>query len=192
MTTKTETRNSATTSSSVEVRQNDDGKRTLTGYAVKWGLRSSKIANRFFEVFEKGSFRESLENSDIRALWSHDKSKVLGRTKNGTLRLTEDDIGLRFELDLPNTTLGNDVFESINRGDVDGVSFGFRNAISKWNKQTPNEVVRSINKAELFEISPVGFPAYPDTTVSVRDLDSFEQQEINNQKRKRLYLQTLL
>lgn len=191
MTTK-EIRNSSTTESTVEIRQGEEGKRTLVGYAVKWGLRSHKIANRFFEVFEKGAFAEAIQKNDIRALWSHDKSKVLGRTKNNTLRLLEDDVGLRFEIDLPNNTLGNDTLESVNRGDVDGVSFGFRTIGQNWEKRSASEVIRKVTKADLFEISPVGFPAYPDTTVSVRDLEGYEQEQIKQQKRKRLYLQTLL
>lgn len=187
---KTEKRNSSTTSTSVEVRTNENGKRIVEGYAVKWGLRSHKIGNRFYEVFHKGAFVEAVSKNDIRALWSHDTSKILGRTKNETLKLLEDEIGLRFELELPSTTLGNDTFESINRGDVDGVSFGFRAISQDWDKRSNDEVIRNITKADLFEISPVGFPAYPDTTVSVRELETFEQT--NSQKRKRLYLQTLI
>ncbi len=190
---QTEKRNQLTTINNVEVRETVDGKRTVVGYAVKWGLRSHKIANRFFEVFQKGAFSEALKSNDIRALWSHDTSKILGRTKNNTLRLQEDDVGLRFELDLPNTTLGNDTFESIQRGDVDGVSFGFRAIEQKWDKRSSNEITRNIIKANLLEISPVGFPAYPDTQVSVRELDGLESEEkIHSQKRKRLYLQTLI
>ncbi|PEP81913.1 HK97 family phage prohead protease, partial [Bacillus toyonensis] len=82
--------------------------------------------------FQKGAFADSLHHDDIRALWSHDTSKVLGRTKNNTLRLEEDDKGLRFELDLPRTTVGNDTYESVKRGDIAGVSFGFRAIQQEW------------------------------------------------------------
>lgn len=185
-----ETRNKLTTDNIVEVRSDDKGNRTVVGYAVKWNLRSHKIANRFYEVFQKGAFSEALEKNDIRALWSHDTAKVLGRIKNKTLRLEEDDIGLRFELDLPSTTLGNDALESVQRGDVDGVSFGFRTIKQDWDRRS-SEITRIISKADLKEISLVGFPAYPDTEVSLRDLLSADDSEQKN-KRKRLYLQTLI
>lgn len=186
---ETEKRNSMTTQTVVEIRNNEEGKRTVSGYAVKWGLRSHKIANRFFEVFQRGAFADALKSKDIRALWSHDTSKVLGRMKNGTLRLEEDEVGLRFELDLPNNTLGNDTFESIQRGDIDGVSFGFKAIEQHWNRRLKEGPERIISKAELFEISPVGFPAYPDTSVSVRELETHEKQA---ERRKRLLLQTYL
>ena len=96
---KTETRELLT--NRIEIREDDDGKRTLTGYAVKWEKKSKVLGyfRKFREQFRKGAFADSLEKDDQRFLWSHDTSKVLGRTKNGTLRLEEDDIGLRFELD---------------------------------------------------------------------------------------------
>ncbi|WP_429998557.1 HK97 family phage prohead protease [Metabacillus fastidiosus] len=187
MTIKTETRELAT--DSIEIRE-ANGTRMIHGYAVKWGMPSNKIGGRFFEQFQKGAFTESLAKHDIRALWSHDTSKVLGRTKNNTLRLTEDDVGLRFELDLPNTTVGNDTYESINRGDIDGVSFGFRAIQQHWEKRDQNNIVRDITKANLLEISPIGFPAYPDSQVSIRGYDPFNDYSEKQDLRKRLILKT--
>src|SRR5699024_116559 len=122
---KTEVRDLVT--QGIEIREDDDGNKTLSGYAVKWEMKSQVLGMfiKFREQVKRGAFLESLNSDDQRFLWSHDTSKVLGRTKNNTLRLKEDDIGLRFEIDLPNTTLGKDTYESISRGDVDGVSFGF-------------------------------------------------------------------
>lgn len=184
--------------SSIEIRENDDGNRTLTGYAVKWEMKSHPLGyfQRFKEQFKKGAFAESLTKEDQRYLWSHDTSKILGRTKNGTLRLYEDDIGLRFELDLPNTTLGNDAYESIKRGDVDGVSFGFRMKKEEWDETDPDNVVRTISQADLFEVSAVGFPAYPDSQVAARSNDPYQQhleekqQKQIEQRRRRLSLLT--
>lgn len=186
--------------STIELRETEDGQRTITGYAVKWEMKSHTMGwfTRFREQFKKGAFTESLNKEDQRALWSHDTSKVLGRTKNGTLRLYEDDIGLRFELDLPNTTLGNDAYETIKRGDVDGVSFGFRMLKQEWDEADPDNVVRTITQADLFEISPVGFPAYPDSQVSARSEDPYkayleEKQQLENRElRKQLILKTYL
>ncbi|MFP7447127.1 HK97 family phage prohead protease [Bacillus infantis] len=186
--------------STIEIRETEDGQRTITGYAVKWEMKSHKMGywTRFREQFKKGAFTESLNKEDQRALWSHDTSKVLGRTKNGTLRLYEDDIGLRFELDLPNTTLGNDAYETIKRGDVDGVSFGFSMRKQEWDESDPDNIVRTISQADLFEISPVGFPAYPDSQVSARSEDPYkayleEKEQIqSNELRKQLILKTYL
>lgn len=192
---QTEKRNLVT--NDVEIREDENGKRTITGYAVKWEMKSVTMGyfKRFKEQFKRGAFTESLTNDDQLALWSHDTSKVLGRTKNGTLRLFEDDIGLRFELDLPNTTLGNDAYETIKRGDVDGVSFGFRMQKQEWDENDVDNITRSILKAKLLEISPVAFPAYPDSQVSARSHDPYKEhveEKLRSQKRKRMYLQTLI
>lgn len=163
-------------SSGIEIREQEDGTRTIEGYAVKWEKKSEVLGDwyKFREQFRKGSFANSLENDDQRALWSHDTSQVLGRTKNGTLRLSEDDIGLRFELDLPNTTLGNDAYETIKRGDVDGVSFGFQKLVEEWDETDAENIIRTITNAKLLEISPVAFPAYPDSEVSARNNDPYK------------------
>lgn len=192
---QTEKRNLAT--NDVEIRESEDGKRTLTGYAVKWEMKSVTMGyfKRFKEQFKRGAFTESLTNDDQLALWSHDTSKVLGRTKNGTLRLFEDEIGLRFELDLPSTTLGNDAYETIKRGDVDGVSFGFQMQKQEWDENDVDNITRSVLKAKLLEISPVAFPAYPDSQVSARSHDPYKEhieERMRSERRKRLYLQTLI
>lgn len=133
------------------------------------------LFKRFQEEFRKGAFADSLESEDQRFLWSHDTSKVLGRTKNNTLRLFEDELGLRFELDLPDTTLGDDTYKTIKRGDVDGVSFGFKKEEDEW--ADGDVTLRSITKAKLLEVSAVAFPAYPDSGVSARGFDPVKQYE---------------
>lgn len=173
---KTETRE---LTGKIELRENGEGKRMLTGYAVKWEKKSKVLGflRKFREQFKKGAFTESLEKDDQLFLWSHDPSKVLGRTKNGTLRLEEDDIGLRFELDLPNTTLGNDAYETIKRGDVDGVSFGFKVEADEIQDADDDLPLRTVTKARLFEVSVVAFPAYPDSEVSARGFDRIRQYD---------------
>lgn len=173
---KTETRE---LTGKIELRENGEGKRMLTGYAVKWEMKSQVLGflRKFREQFKKGAFTESLEKDDQLFLWSHDPSKVLGRTKNGTLRLEEDDIGLRFELDLPNTTLGNDAYETIKRGDVDGVSFGFKVEADEIQDADDDLPLRTVTKARLFEVSVVAFPAYPDSEVSARGFDRIRQYD---------------
>lgn len=184
------------TTNSVEIREDENGMRTLSGYAVKWDMKSVTMGwRRFREQFKRGAFTESMANEDQLALWSHDTSKVLGRTKNGTLRLFEDEIGLRFELDLLDTTLGDDAYKTIKRGDVDGVSFGFQMLKQEWDEADPDNVIRTVTKAKLLEISPVAFPAYPDSQISARSKDPYEEhilEKRNEQRRKRLYLKTLI
>lgn len=194
---KTETREMIT--QGIEIREDDNGTRTLTGYAVKWEKKSVVMGyyRKFREQFKQGAFTESLQKDDQRFLWSHDTSKVLGRTKNTTLRLVEDSIGLRFELDLPKTTLGNDTYESIKRGDIDGVSFGFSILPGGEEIEEPDDdlMLRTVTKAKLFEVSAVAFPAYPDSEVSARGYDPYKnyvEEKQRSEKRKRLYLQTLI
>ena len=174
---KTETRELLT--NKIEIREDDDGNRTISGYAVKWEMKSQVLGMyfKFREQVKKGAFLESLTNDDQRFLWSHDVSQVLGRTKNGTLRLKEDDVGLRFELDLPKTTLGNDTYESIKRGDVDGVSFGFRVEDDEVQEPEDDLPLRTVKKAKLLEVSAVAFPAYPDSEVSARGYDRMKQYD---------------
>ena len=158
---KTEVRD--LTTQEIEVREENDN-RTISGYAVRWNSRSRVMGlfKRFQEEFRKGAFADSLESEDQRFLWSHDTSKVLGRTKNNTLRLFEDELGLRFELDLPDTTLGDD-------------SFGFKKEEDEW--VDGDVTLRSITKAKLLEVSAVAFPAYPDSGVSARGFDPVKQYE---------------
>ena len=184
-------------SSNLEIREVEGGLRTIVGYAVKWEMKSVTMGywRRFKEQFKRGAFTDSLTQDDQLALWSHDYSQVLGRTKNGTLRLFEDEIGLRFELDLADTTLGDDTYKTIKRGDVDGVSFGFQMTKEEWDESDPDNIVRSVTKAKLVEISPVAFPAYPDSQVSARSHDPYKQfVDERNQKdlRKKLILKTYL
>lgn len=174
---KTETRELST--SDIEIREDDEGKRTLSGYAVKWEKKSSVLGMffKFREQVEKGAFSESLKNDDQRFLWSHDMSKVLGRTKNDTLALKEDNTGLRFDLELPNTTLGNDTYESISRGDIDGVSFGFKVEDDSVEEPDDDIPLRTVKQAKLLEVSAVAFPAYPDSAVSARGFDRMKQYD---------------
>jgi uncharacterized protein len=185
------------TTQKIEIREDENGTRTLSGYAVKWEMKSHVLGyfRKFREQFKKGAFEDTLSKDDQRFLWSHDTSKVLGRTKNNTLRLTEDAIGLRFELDLPDTTLGDDTYKSIKRGDVDGVSFGFQMIGHEIEEPDDDLMLRTVTKAKLLEVSAVAFPAYPDSEVSARGYDPYKQyveERQRSEKRKRLYLKTLL
>lgn len=162
----------------LEIRETDDNKKMMSGYAVKWDQLSEKMGwyYRFREKFKKGSFADSLRDDKQMALWNHNTDMILGNTKNGTLRVLEDDTGLRFENDLPDSEWGKCAHECIKRGDVDGVSFGFKMLGEEWDESDLDNITRTITKAKLFEISPTPFPAYSQSEVQARSLDKvFEE-----------------
>jgi len=163
------------TTQSIEIRAEDGQTPVLRGYAALYN--SETDLGHFREVILPGAFTRTLdeEYSDIRALWNHDSSSVLGRTKSGTLKVEEDERGLKFELTLPDTTTGRDTAISVQRGDVTGMSFGFEVRQEEWERDGDN--IRKLKDIELYEISPVTFPAYPDTTVAMRSLETFRAEE---------------
>ena len=123
----------------------------------------------YVERLQPGIFKKSLSSGrDVYFLWSHDHSKPLGSTKSGTLRLNDTPSGLEFELTPGNTTIGQDALESVRRGDVKGVSFGFTIKSSTWDR-TGRVSIRDILEADLFELSAVVFPAYGGTKIWARN-----------------------
>jgi HK97 family phage prohead protease len=139
--------------------------RTIAGYAAVFNSVTD-IGGMFREQIAPGAFKSSMAG-DVRALFDHDTSHVLGRTKSETLRLKEDAHGLAVEIDLPDTQTGRDLRESMTRGDIDGMSFGFRVTKQEWDES--GEIpLRTIREVELFEVSVVTFPAYADTEVALR------------------------
>lgn len=124
----------------------------------------------FVEVVKRGAFNRSLQQpGGIMALYDHETRSILGRVSAGTLRLQEDDIGLAFELDLPDTTVGRDLAVLVKRGDVSGCSFGFRVAPrgDAWGS-SGGKPLRELRNVDLREITITANPAYPDTSVALR------------------------
>jgi HK97 family phage prohead protease len=154
-----------------EVRETAEGM-TLTGYAARFNEPSSPLP--FIERIAPGAFKLSLRSkNDIKLLWNHDSSTVLGSTRSKTLRLYEDELGLRIEADLPDTQAGRDAKVLIQRGDVTGFSFGFTVPPNgdTWNADGTERTLKSVR---LLEVSTgVTFPAYPSTnlTAQVRSLE---------------------
>tara|TARA_B100001250_G_scaffold408727_1_gene431651 strand:- start:157 stop:666 length:510 start_codon:yes stop_codon:yes gene_type:complete len=141
--------------------------RTLTGYAARFNSEAS--IGDFVEVIRPGAFARTLAAPtavNIRAIYEHDDKALLGRVGSGTLRLSEDDVGLRFELDLPDTSLGRDLAELVKRGDVAGCSFGFMAGKDTW---LPGPL-RELREVDLHEITLTARPAYSSTSVSLRSL----------------------
>ena len=159
-----------------EVREESDGMH-LTGYAARFNEPSEPLP--FIERIAPGAFARSLRSrNDIKLLWNHDSSKVLGSTRSGTLKLTEDDKGLRVSAVLPPTTDGKNAQILISRGDVTGFSFGFTvpSGGEEWNAEGTERTLKAVR---LLEVSTgVAFPAYPSTngTAVVRGLDKVAQR----------------
>jgi HK97 family phage prohead protease len=146
----------------VDVEALDTRGRTLTGYAAVYGVESSDLGG-FTERIAAGAFAGVMD-ADVRALLNHDPSQVLGRTKSGTLRLTDEQRGLRFECDLPDSPLGQNVREAVRRGDVDGASFRFKVGEEDWDGDM--RTVKSV--AELHDVTVATYGAYPDASVELR------------------------
>ena len=143
--------------------------RTVTGYAARFNSEAN--LGHFVEIVRPGAFRKSLESdSNIRALYDHESSALLGTTRGGSLKLREDAHGLAFELALPSTTHGNDLAVLIDRGDISSCSFGFkvRDGGDRWEARGA-QAVRELLDVELYEITLTANPAYPDTSVAMRN-----------------------
>jgi uncharacterized protein len=174
-----------------EVRAKKNGdKRTITGYAARYNVLSSDLGG-FRERIASGAFTRILAtNPDVVCLFNHSDNAILGRTTAGTLRLSEDSRGLTFECDLPNTQVGLDTYESVQRGDLSGCSFAFivdDNRMCEYKEEEIDEedadgirgkfkraikaVIRTIKDfASLIDVSVVTHPAYPQTSVDARHL----------------------
>lgn len=145
----------------------DEG-RKISGYAAVFDCDSVKMGG-FVERIEPGAFAKTLRQPDVRALLEHDPRWLLGNTASGTLRLEEDHRGLKIEIDPPDTTAGRDAVESLKRGDLKAMSFGFKTVRDSW-ASDGSQQVRTLHEVTLFDVSLVAFPAYPDTTVALRSL----------------------
>jgi hypothetical protein len=138
--------------------------RTLRGLAIPYGAEAR--INGGTESIAAGAVTASLAGRDILALVDHDTAKVLGRTRSGTLRLTEDSRGVSFEIDLPETTAARDALALIERGDAGGMSFGFTTPKGGDEWRGTHRTLRTI---QLHEISVItSHPAYQATTVEAR------------------------
>lgn len=158
----------------------EDGKPSkLEGYAAVFDKLSVDLGF-FAPIYEKiapGAFKNCLKGTDTRCLFNHDANFILGRTKSGTLRLHEDRKGLHFSNDLPDTQQARDVAASIERGDIDGCSFAFTVKADEWRKGDEDEpdIRTLIEIDELFDVGPVVYPAYSDTSVAARSYQEWRK-----------------
>lgn len=172
-----------TVSTKFEVREEGEEKKPkIVGYAAVFDDPAPETWG-FIEKIAPGAFTDALKNSDVRALINHDPNLILGRSKAGTLTLKEDEKGLYYEIDPPNTTYANDLMESMRRGDIDQSSFQFVVEVEEWD-DSGDVPVRTIKKvSELRDVSPVTFPWYPTTESGLRSradvINEYKQKQSN-------------
>ena len=169
-----------------ELRAYSDGeKRMISGYAAKFNVQSRLLAEGgkvFNEVLRQGAFKDVVEN-DVYLTFNHNRDQVYARTVNQTLTLIEDEIGLRFEAVLNDTTGAQDLYKMIERGDVFENSFAFMvdKEGQQWSRSANGDNIRQISRiSKLIDVSVVTHAAYPDTEVGVvRGLDEYIEKEPN-------------
>ena len=153
----------------MRVKSEEGEARKIVGYAAKFNSLSEEMWG-FREQIAPGAFTEALKKSDVRALFNHDPNYVLGRQSAGTVSLTEDDVGLHYEIDPPDTQWARDIVSSIERGDISESSFAFSmsGGVEEWD-DTATPAIRTIKSVgNLYDVSPVTYPAYPEATTGVR------------------------
>lgn len=157
----------------VEVRALDDSEDlTISGYVQKWGSLSEPLKRGrkvFRERVEKGAFTKAIDRAlandkHIKLLFKHDHNKLLASTKNRSLQLEEDDIGLRFTANIVATSLGKDVYKYVKSGLMSNMSFGFNNAEDSWSYKN-GENIRTLHDFNITEISILDNPAYKSSIV---------------------------
>ncbi len=142
---------------------------SVAGYAARFNVRSQDLGG-FVEVISPGAF-DSVLDQDVVALFNHDPNQPLARTTAGTLRLSVDEIGLRYEFDLAKDDLSEQVAQFIADKRVAGSSFGFFVAPDGdyWERMADGSICRTITRfSRLLDVSPCTFPAYLDTEVQLR------------------------
>lgn len=162
---------------SLEVRASDDSPTMITGYAAVFDIETD-IGGYFREKIAKGAFTEALGQSDVHALYNHNYDRVLGRMKSKTLRISEDDRGLRVEIDLPDTQEARDLGELMERGDIDEMSFGFSmdGGKQEWDDSGETPLRTIIAVGELYDVSVCPRGAYPDTECGLRSLENHRNE----------------
>lgn len=176
----------------VEIRADSEGgeETGLQGYAVTYNVQSEIMrdwwGDKFVEVIAEGAFDKSLQERNVLAFWNHNKDILLGNTESKTLDLRSDSKGVFFDLDLPKSSWGENVKESVRRKDVTGVSFGFRvvdDVITTVEIDGEDVYKRTVTEALLFEISPTHTPAYKDSECNVRSLNELRDERLDIESR---------
>ncbi len=144
----------------LEQREGTESATTIVGHAAVFNKLSENLGG-FQERINTGAFDDVL-GDDVRAFFNHDPNHLLARSSSGTLRLSTDEEGLKYEFDVPDTTSGRDLLVSMKRGDITQSSFAFTVEDDSWESENGMNI-RTIKKVKrLYDVSPVSIPAYPD------------------------------
>lgn len=177
----------------VEIRADEGQPPRIAGYAAVYynaadpGTEYELFRYRNYSAVERlmpGCFDRAAREDDVRALFNHDPDNVLGRMKAGTLRLSVDNVGLRYEIDPPDTQTARDLMESLKRGDVSGSSFSFdylsKSIVMQQDGDKERDIIE-VRDVRLYDVGPVTFPAYTSTTAGARSLasDALEKELAN-------------
>lgn len=167
--------------SAASVRMSGDGK-MINGHAAVFNSPIT-LWPGVKEQVKPGAFAKTIKESDVRALFNHDPNWVLGRNKSGTLTMREDDQGLQVDIIPPDAQWATDLKKSIARGDISGMSFGFRVIKESWTNvdDDAGTMLRDLEEVQLYDVSPVTYPAYAQTDCTVRAL-AWTAGEGRNQK----------
>ena len=148
-------------------------KKKICGYTAVYDKKTlirDWWGEEFEEIISRGAFSRAIaERQDVRALRNHDSDNLLGRTVSGTLVLKEDSNGLWIEIDPPDTSVGRDTVELVSRGDLSGMSFAFVVTRERWEYPKGNKPLRYIEDVDLYDVGPVTYPAYDQTTALTID-----------------------
>ena len=180
MSTKKELRIIKVPTEGLELRDGGENLPTIAGYTAVYDqeTRIGSAKAGFREVIRRGFFTRAInERHDVRALFNHNSDNILARSKNGTLKMREDSRGLFVEFEPADTQAGRDTVTSIRRGDVDGMSFAFTTKTVRWtedDEDPANDLRELLEIEQLYDVGPVVYPAYEQTTA---DLASFRSSE---------------
>lgn len=156
-----------------EIRAEADGIR-VEGYAAVFG-QEADIAGMFREVIERGAFKDAIGRDDVVFLINHE-GLPLARTRSGTLKLYEDEKGLRIETMLdPDDPDVKSIAGKMKRGDLDKMSFAFRADVQEWDESSEIPL-RTIKQASLYDVSVVTTPAYEGTEIGLRSLEAHRKE----------------
>ena len=147
-----------------------DGAKFITGHGAVFN-QEAEIWDGIFEVVRPGAFLSTLQTEDVRALFNHEPNLILGRNRAGTLQLSEDEIGLAYRILVnPQVTYANDLYASLQRGDISQSSYAFLPVSERWTQREDGSELRELFAVQLFDVSPVTYPAFVGADSQARGL----------------------
>ena len=171
---------------SFRIEARESGSRTVSGYGSVFNSQSEDLG--FIETIDPNAItEETIKRSDVFATLNHDMDKILARCKygSGSLELKCDDKGLYYRFDAPNTDLGDELLEYLNRGEIDSSSFAFTVKRDEWKNGDDGKHYRRILEIDqIFDISPVFCAAYPEAICQKRNKPSDYADKINKLEKR--------